>query len=324
MINIPNKNNNDPTTLEYAEEFNSIKNELMNTVTSTGQSLESSPGLNTQVGSSLAYYAASGQFYQSGGANVNNYVATVVGQYKGVLSYLIGMRFRVSIGQTNTGICTLQINGLGALSIKKKSYTGAIIDLEAGDLIGGNTIVVDYTQGSPNYFLLIDNGVQRIEQTNVEAFTYVNSALSFPVPTGVGVTTGVPLNTPLFESRAGMYNVGSNYFSVVYSGVYVISAGLSVYRQATIAANNNSTVATLNLTKNGAAIAISICNNDHGLFNLTAGEKYSYGTASLSICAYLNVGDLISAVLTSTTQGGAPFFIQFSSNATYLAMNKIQ
>lgn len=55
-------------------------------------------------------------------------------------AYAAGQTFRVKIGTANTGAATLNVNGLGAISIKKNSNS----DLATGDLLANQVIEVVY------------------------------------------------------------------------------------------------------------------------------------------------------------------------------------
>lgn len=68
-------------------------------------------------------------------------------------AYLDGQVFTIYFNTSNVGACTLNINGLGAKTIKKMNTEG-ISDLETGDIIGGQTALVKYDGTNDRFELL--------------------------------------------------------------------------------------------------------------------------------------------------------------------------
>lgn len=58
-------------------------------------------------------------------------------------SYVAGSIFYVKIANTNTGAVSLNLNSLGAKSLRKVKV-GSLVALEAGDLVGGSIVQVIY------------------------------------------------------------------------------------------------------------------------------------------------------------------------------------
>lgn len=66
-------------------------------------------------------------------------------------SYAAGMRFTFKAGYTNTGACTLNVDGVGAVAIRKGAAYAA---LAAGDITAGGIYDVVYESSTPCFVLL--------------------------------------------------------------------------------------------------------------------------------------------------------------------------
>lgn len=78
--------------------------------------------------------------YATSTGSANAYVLAIDGQ---IIAYTTGQVFKFKANFTNTGAATLNVNSLGAKSIKKKSG-GSLVDVGAGDILNGETILCVY------------------------------------------------------------------------------------------------------------------------------------------------------------------------------------
>ena len=152
MRDIPVKVDNSDNLL--AEELNIIATEIENLVTRSGQTLNPAGGPDTdtfQVSRAVLLHALAGQSYQDGGA-ANSFVLTALQPYQQPTAYFNGMTVRFKAAATNTGGCTINVGGLGAVAFTQAG--GAAFT--AGILGAGNNIVAQYFQ-STNRFELVSN-----------------------------------------------------------------------------------------------------------------------------------------------------------------------
>jgi hypothetical protein len=97
-----------------ADEYNNIVRASKNTITDSGQSIDTS---NTQLSTAVANYVASGDYYTDSGS-ANTYVLSNVGSFKTPNTYLDGMIVRFRAGNQSTAASTVNVGGLGVKNIK--------------------------------------------------------------------------------------------------------------------------------------------------------------------------------------------------------------
>lgn len=120
MKNIATKT--DGTSSLPAASFNSIADELENTVTDSGQTLDAgaenvadpSP---VQVSTAIARAARAADFFVDSGS-ANAYSIAKVGDWRAETAYRDGARFRFLASASNTTASTLNVQGLGAKAIR--------------------------------------------------------------------------------------------------------------------------------------------------------------------------------------------------------------
>jgi hypothetical protein len=78
--------------------------------------------------------------YATSTGSANAYVLAIDGQ---ITAYATGQIFKFKANFTNTGAATLNVNSIGAKSIKKKSG-GSLIDVGAGDILSGEIVLCIY------------------------------------------------------------------------------------------------------------------------------------------------------------------------------------
>lgn len=145
MFNIPQKF--DGVSVLPAAEWNSLADELKNVITSSGQALSGADVF--QISKALANYVINGNYFTDSGV-ANAYVLGVVGAKMSPTAYFDGFTALFKVGNTNTGISTVNVTGLGIKTIKKASGTS---DLGSGDLVANMVVEIVYNL-SGDYFEL--------------------------------------------------------------------------------------------------------------------------------------------------------------------------
>lgn len=134
-----------------AEEYNETPSqELQNSVLSSGQPLVETDEF--QLGQAMAVYGSAGDFYTDSGI-ANTYVLSPINLQQVPPAYTNGLRARFVATNTNTGNTTVNLNGLGAKSIKEG---GA--ELVSGRIVAGEIIEISFLTASDE-FELISSGV---------------------------------------------------------------------------------------------------------------------------------------------------------------------
>lgn len=122
--------------------LNTNTEETNKRITETGQTVTTA---NTnQLGIAIAEYVAQGDFYTDSGV-ANAYVLNLPGTKQGINSLKNGQRFRFIPGNSNTGACTVNIQGasgfFGVKNIKKNDGT---TDPASGDLTADREVILSY------------------------------------------------------------------------------------------------------------------------------------------------------------------------------------
>jgi hypothetical protein len=175
LINIVDKTNGEDVE-DY--QYNSVKNQELDLIESTGQTPDTDTGIPDtnvqQLSIAAAIHAAGGYFYVDSGI-ANAYVLGVqtisVIPMRAPDKYFNGMKCRFVATSTNTGISTVNVAGLGIKTIKKNLWTD---NLTAGDIVAGQIYELVYSFAVGTFELI------------------GNFALKFPVSPiqgGTGITT---------------------------------------------------------------------------------------------------------------------------------------
>jgi hypothetical protein len=141
MRQIPIKSDGD--FLEAAE-FNDVAEELENAIQGTGIVLTSTD--LSQLGKSIANYVASSDYYTDNGT-ANAYVLNGIGAMQNPTVYVDGFRVRFKPANTNTGISTVNVTGIGNKEIKKV-IVGTPTSLSGGEIKQNQVIELNYNASS--------------------------------------------------------------------------------------------------------------------------------------------------------------------------------
>jgi hypothetical protein len=155
-----------PIQVDYETElsalyYNQSPLEQTNLISSTGIT-PSANDLN-QSGKSVANYVAVGNLYLDSGS-ANAYVLSPISEsglnFQGITRYFTGARIRFTASNANTGASTVNVNGLGAISIKLPSgadpLSGDIPISSESEIIYNGTNWILQTAPSVQDFLLAD------------------------------------------------------------------------------------------------------------------------------------------------------------------------
>lgn len=107
--------------------YNNFARAFKNAITDSGQAIDAT---NTQMSKALANYAHVSNYYTENGA-VNAYNLVSINNFKGLTALTIGSEVRFRATNANTTASTVNVNGLGAVSIKQADGT---TDPAAGDI----------------------------------------------------------------------------------------------------------------------------------------------------------------------------------------------
>lgn len=145
MENIPTKNTGDTYS---ATEFNGNQSERKNAVTDSGQSLG---GDLFQLSRANAINASGADYYDDSGV-ANAYVLSkpVSSSLRSPPAYFDGMRIRFRPSNANTGASTVNVTGIGVVSILKEDGASA---LSPNDLVTGRDAQCRYSLSAVAFLL---------------------------------------------------------------------------------------------------------------------------------------------------------------------------
>lgn len=138
------------TTSWTSSNANDTLQEIQNSIVSSDQALVAlidSPN-NNQLAQALARFVASGNFYADGGI-ADAYVLTPILSFVVPSQLQQGLRVRFFAAFSNTGVSTLNVNGLGIKSLLRKDATA----LSGGEIIAGEEIEATYDSSGDRFLL---------------------------------------------------------------------------------------------------------------------------------------------------------------------------
>jgi len=153
------------------------------------------------------------KYFEDSSATADVYVIT---PDPALTAYVTGVTVYMRPAKNNTGACTLNINGLGAVAIHKNGN----LDLAADDLVNGGVHIFTYEDG---FFQLVGkvNAIQSATQAEMESASSVvaavtpgriryapSAAKAFVRFSTAGTIVGTPLNvSSVVRNSAGKYTV---------------------------------------------------------------------------------------------------------------------
>lgn len=253
------------TTVKGVVELATYSETVSRTTTgSTGAKLVPTPDTLTTV---LTYD------YQADSVGTDSYAITCT---PAPTAYTTGMRFTFKAGTANTGVCSLNVNSLGAKTIKKNVN----VDLSTGDILANQIVEVVYdgtnfqmvsiqqprpfyNAGNTSYDLSTASGTQNIAHglgvvPRFIKISYLysrsNQQLGSSTPNffnGMGTYNGSTYTNVFTGSDSG--STGSNYYSVFQNTTSIVtytagSVGTDVKQVATVSSLDSTNI-TLSWTK---------------------------------------------------------------------------
>ena len=170
MRNIADKTDN-VSTLSAAEFNASIMQELENTVTNAGITLDGAAGPDTNdemLGEAVTRTAQGAMSYTDGGA-ADAYVLTAQGGFVQPSAYTAPMLVLFQAGNTNTGASTVNVAGVGVTDLKDKDGTA----LAAGAIVADSYYIAKYDLAGTEFRVVIGQAASDAS----------------------GITLGTPINT---------------------------------------------------------------------------------------------------------------------------------
>lgn len=291
-----------------AEFLNSVRSEINNIITNTGQT--PTTGNLGQLEIAASIYSAGGDFYTDSGA-ADAYVLSAVGSKLAPDAYFTGMKVRFIVANTNTGASTVNVDGLGVKNIKGRD---GVSDPSAGDFVTGQAVsmfydgtnfvvdggvaysaaviptgtILDYagTSAPSGYLLCYGQAVSRT--TYADLFSLVGTAFG----SGDGSTT---FNIPDCRGRAkvGLDNLGGSSANRITSA-NADSLNNTGFGSETDAGTNGTSGATTLTTSQVPNLAVPIGTNSVSV----GGGGTFYGPAGVG-------GNSSSSLSTNTGGGGS-------------------
>ena len=186
-----------------------------------------------------------------------------------ISNYITGMKINLKVNVTTTGIATLNINTLGAVTLKKVSISGTIQDLDSGDIKANRYYLFDF---NGSYWILIG---QAGDQTTIAGTSghYVSiSGSGFIEDSGVPILSSVTTGsfTQIIVDQYGRVTAGS-YITIGGGGSGSVSgSGIMSDTTGSVVKHNNSTAAV------GSYLSANLTVDQYGhITNITNGVSAS-------------------------------------------------
>lgn len=152
MENIATKTDN-ISVLPASQFNNNLRNELQNSVTTSGQSL-SAANLN-QLGQAMGRYGSGGgDFYQDSGST-NSYFLTGVGSFIKPAINFDGKRAVFIAASANTGPSTINVGGIGSVDLKDSQGNA----LTNGFISAGEYYTIVFNSSAGEYRIITSSGL---------------------------------------------------------------------------------------------------------------------------------------------------------------------
>lgn len=182
--------------------------------------------VKTYVDATASPVGKSWNEYAAANSGTDSYTITVAG----VTAYVTGQTFKFKADVANTGACSVNVNGLGAKTIKKDVST----DLLTGDIIANQLIIVTYDGTNMQIQSTSGGSIPTVQTFVVSTTTFGNNTTQFDITNPIGTTfrytwdtTGtdpvinaatVPVGTIMAVMIINCTNANNGVFTVTGSG----------------------------------------------------------------------------------------------------------
>jgi len=206
--------------------------------TSSGTATSASNKIEDQLG-----FQKGSEIYAADSVGTDSYAVTLSPV---PAAYVNGMTIRFKAGTANTGACSLNVNSLGAITIKKKLN----IDTTTGDILSGQIVEVVYD--GTNFQMISPQSLPFYGLTAAGSTTYDLSTASGTqnIAHGLGVTPKIFNVTGVFTNSIAQSLNGSSVYerSVDNGASFILSSDLASslanYQSAVITANSTNIILT--------------------------------------------------------------------------------
>lgn len=177
-------------------------------------------------------------------------------------NYSDGDEYTFKVATGNTGACTLNVNGLGAIAIKKYSQGGKI-DLATGDILANQMVRVKYDT-TDDYFVL-QAGTPQVILQGVDTAT----ALDYSSPTVTTITHSLGVIPRYIEIITITTAIGGNNSPSISHGFAIINAadGTVVSQMSDLIAMGDGSPYYGNSTSYVAQLSAKSGGNGNGLLS---------------------------------------------------------
>lgn len=189
-----------------ASEWNQFAS-INNFITNSGQT-PSTTNLQ-QMGIASARYSSAGQHFEDTSASANTYILSPVSPFRSPVSstagegYFIGMRITFKTANANSGASTVNVNFLGAKSLKKSDGT---TDVTTGDIPAGQ------------YVTFIYDGTHFVKQNQTSATSTAQGILALTPNKIIPISNNTTDATNDIDVGAGWFNFDDGTGQAYYAG----------------------------------------------------------------------------------------------------------
>lgn len=203
--------------------------------------------------------------YQADSVGTDSYAITCT---PAPTAYTTGMRFTFKVGTANTGACSLNVNGLGAKTIKK-NYNS---DLATGDILANQIIEVVYDGTNMQLVSATAQAVQYKNGTTTRDLSLADATQT--IAHGLGVTPKFIRITTVFNGAnqtmtSGVYNGTTNSstyltFTSIGAAATAGSSNTAIAYITTLHASSNATSAVATFDSTNISLAWTKANSPSG------------------------------------------------------------
>ncbi len=218
-------------------------------------------------------------------------------------AYFNGMTFTFRAGFSNTGACTLNVNGIAARNIYKANPAGGTMTtLDGGDITAGGVYRVVYDSTNTRFVLLNPGNLLRTNQILTSATAYSLASTNHPLQLGLATGLNVAMDRTGMQGRN---NGAASPLELQRSGSYATvgdpAAAHVEYGPAGVQGRNGAAVATLPINGAGGTTAMGGSATVAGSLAVS-GNMSAVGT--ITATNTINANNGISADGAIVTSGG--------------------